>query len=272
MPVANNLGIEVKELGNEQPSKSLTNPHRTDFYYIVYLSEGYLQMKVDFEDITLHAGEMIVVAKGQVCQIDFTSPYKGYVLMFTSNFFAETEFDASFLHNSKALSPMLRRHPLKVNSKTNNFFQIISEEINRPKDSFQGPIARSFLRILLLFIDRYIENENFGGASEIANRFCQSVEENYKSTQNVRDYLKMMGVSSKKLSAEMAGVLGVTPKAYIDNRRVSEAKRLLLYSNLSVKEISFELGFDEPTNFNKFFRKHTKLSPIEFRKLEKASI
>lgn len=269
MPVANDLGVEVKKLGNEQPPRLLSEPHRTDFYYVVYLSEGYLRLKVDFTDVTLRENDMIVVAKGQVCQFDFSSPYKGYALLFTSKFFAETEFDASFLYKSKALSPMFQRHPLKTNKKTDNFFALVEREINGPKDAFQAPITRSYLRILLLYMDRYIDAENVGGVNELANKFCHSVEEHYKTSQSVSDYQKELGVTSKKLTGAVMEAIGMTPKSYVDSRRVLEAKRLLLYSELSVKEISFELGFDEATNFNKFFKKHTGASPAEFRKSER---
>ena len=60
-------------------------------------------------------------------------------------------------------------------------------------------------------------------------------------------------------------MFGKSPKEMIDDRVVLEAKRLLLYSDSSVKEISHELGFDEPTNFIKYFRKHVAQTPNTFR-------
>ena len=60
-------------------------------------------------------------------------------------------------------------------------------------------------------------------------------------------------------------ILGSTPKKIIDDRIMLEAKRLLAHSSESVKEISYSLGFDEPTNFVKYFRKHHLSTPIEFR-------
>ena len=75
-----------------------------------------------------------------------------------------------------------------------------------------------------------------------------------------------MAVSEKKLTKSIAATLGKSPKALIDERIVLEAKRLLVHTNSSIKEIGFDLGFDEPTNFIKYFRKHEAKTPIEFRK------
>jgi AraC-like DNA-binding protein len=61
-------------------------------------------------------------------------------------------------------------------------------------------------------------------------------------------------------------VVHQTAKAFIDSFVILEAKRLLVATTLSVKEISYECGFDEPTNFLKYFKKHTNLTPTQFRK------
>ena len=59
--------------------------------------------------------------------------------------------------------------------------------------------------------------------------------------------------------------LDKTPKQIIDERIVLESKRLLVHSSMAIKEVAYELGYDEPTNFVKYFRKHTALTPSEFR-------
>ena len=69
----------------------------------------------------------------------------------------------------------------------------------------------------------------------------------------------------KQLAGAVRQAVGMTPKAYLDQRRLLEAKRLLSFSDLSIKEVAYGLGFDEPTNVNKFFRKHAGLSPGDFR-------
>jgi AraC family transcriptional regulator, transcriptional activator of pobA len=59
--------------------------------------------------------------------------------------------------------------------------------------------------------------------------------------------------------------LGKTPKEIIDDRILLEAKRILAHTTESIKEISYYLGFEEPTNFIKYFKKHASVTPTEFR-------
>jgi len=67
------------------------------------------------------------------------------------------------------------------------------------------------------------------------------------------------------LNQATSKVLDKSPKELIDDRILLEAKRLLVYGNKSIKEIAFQLGFEEPTNFIKYFRKHIDKTPMEFR-------
>ena len=74
-----------------------------------------------------------------------------------------------------------------------------------------------------------------------------------------------MNVSEKRLTNATARTFGKSPKTIIDERVTLEAKRLLIHTNLSIKEVGYDLGFEEPTNFIKYFRKHNNKTPIEFR-------
>jgi AraC-like DNA-binding protein len=95
--------------------------------------------------------------------------------------------------------------------------------------------------------------------------FKNLLDDQFKNLKSVAGYAAMMAVSEKKLNKSTLKVLGKSPKVLIDERVVLEAKRLLAHTTSSIKEIGFELGFDEPTNFIKYFRKHVASTPIDFR-------
>jgi len=95
--------------------------------------------------------------------------------------------------------------------------------------------------------------------------FKNLLDEQYKQVKTVSAYAGQMAVSEKRLTQATSTTLGKTPKQLIDERVQLEIKRLLVHTSLSIKEIGYELGFEEPTNFIKYFRKHEKMTPIEFR-------
>ena len=95
--------------------------------------------------------------------------------------------------------------------------------------------------------------------------FKSLLESNFIEHKNVAFYCKTLHITPKKLNSATLKVLEVSPKSIIINRVLLEAKRLLVYTLKNTKEISYLLGFEEPTNFIKFFKKQTKKTPLEFR-------
>lgn len=101
--------------------------------------------------------------------------------------------------------------------------------------------------------------------AEVLQMFRTELENGYTQTRSVSDYARRIGTSTKTLSRATTGLTGVSPKELIDRRVVLEARRLLAHSTESASAIGTMLGFSEPTNFTKFFARHTGLSPQEFR-------
>ena len=88
---------------------------------------------------------------------------------------------------------------------------------------------------------------------------------NYITQKRVGFYCQELNITPKRLNKATSNIFGKTPKNIIDERVLLESKRLLAHTSESIKEISFSLGFEELTNFIKYFKKHTKKTPVEFR-------
>ena len=93
--------------------------------------------------------------------------------------------------------------------------------------------------------------------------------EQFRTVRSVRRYAAQLSVSEKRLTQATVKTLGKLPKV-IDERVTLEAKRLLVHTRAAIKEIGFELGFGEPTNFIKYSRWQMRLTPSEFRELPTA--
>lgn len=265
------IEIEVKDLkfAKEFP-RLLGSPHKATFNQIVWIKKGEAKFHIDFREITIKEEEILIISSGQVCQFDVRSDYEGKLILFTSAFFAISEVDSNFLYTSEILNPVSLNKTIPVCPiLMDNLMLLLEEELKRPYSLSKTVIAQSLLRVILFESERQLTTSYVPVSNNTTRRFNNAVEQYFRENRNTEFYINLLGVNEKILSKEVKCMTGKTPKVYIDSRIVLEAKRLLSYSALSVKEIGFELGFDEPTNFNKYFRKHTSMTPVEFRDLMK---
>nr|WP_311471449.1 AraC family transcriptional regulator [uncultured Porphyromonas sp.] len=259
------LGLEVKPLTflSEKAEKA-SAIHRADFYLLLWVEEGRLSLSLDFEDVCIRDEEALLISPGQVVRFYLDSLPKGFAVLFVPEFVGEATSDIRLLH--QLLGASLRGY--KVSSLHGlpipGLMHQLMRELTAQESVYQLIIARSCLRILLAEVARRLPREAEGGG-ELAGRFFAAVEEHHHHLHNIQDYQRLLGVMEKQLAGAVRQAVGMTPKAYLDQRRLLEAKRLLSFSDLSIKEVAYGLGFDEPTNFNKFFRKHAGLSPGDFR-------
>lgn len=261
------IEIEIKDLSFvKQLPRLMGNPHKVTFHQIICLDSGSATFCVDFRDITIHAGQLFVITAGQVCQFDTKSDYSGRLILFTESFFNTSEIDSNFLYTSETFNPISLNRIVNIDSDAISQQTIFLEkELQKSTDHFQSQIAHSALKIILLEIERQLSSEYPLTAQSLGRQFYNAVEKHFRESRKTEYYAELLNVSEKVLSKEVKALIGKTPKAYIDYRTILEAKRLLSYSALSAKEVAFELGFDEPTNFHKYFSKHVGQTPLEFR-------
>ena len=99
--------------------------------------------------------------------------------------------------------------------------------------------------------------------------FSLLVEQNYKTLHAVTDYAHRLGISPKSLAKHFQKLGSQTPSDFIKGRIILEAKRQLIYTSDSVKQIAYSLGFNDAAYFNRFFKKATSKSPLQFKKDQK---
>jgi AraC family transcriptional activator of pobA len=142
------------------------------------------------------------------------------------------------------------------------------------KDNLQEEMLRIVLKRFIITCTR-IARERFSISEEkeksfdIVRQFYVLVDQHYKEKKQVQDYAELLYRSPKTISNLFAEYGLPTPLRIIHERVEAEAKRLLLYTNKSAKEISGILGFDDIAAFSRFFKKMTKESISEYRKREK---
>ncbi len=123
------------------------------------------------------------------------------------------------------------------------------------------------MALVIKYISRNIENNNSTSliADEKTKEFSDLVNKEYKNNHNLGFYTNEMCMSAKTLSRLTKQKLNISPKQIIQYRINAEAIRLLIHSNLSIKEIAYDLNFTSPDYFNYFFKKFNKLSPSAYK-------
>lgn len=146
----------------------------------------------------------------------------------------------------------------------------VFEDEFQNKDNIQGEMLQMLLKRLIIKCTRLARVQTLGvsvanDASETIRNFNVLVDEHYKSLKQVADYADLMFKSPKTLSNVFKQHGSKSPLHLIHERVAIEARRQLLKSSKTAKEIAFDLGFDNVSSFNKLFKKCTNLTPVEFR-------
>jgi len=105
-----------------------------------------------------------------------------------------------------------------------------------------------------------------GGQAALVARLRARIEERFRLRESVADYARALGVSETALRAACARVAGASPSRLLDDRAVLEARRALIYTNLSVAEVGYAVGFGDPAYFSRFFARRVGVAPGVWRK------
>ena len=263
--------LEIKNLTEVKSDSRLSkSPLKATSFQLIWLSEGEAIFDIDFKQIKIKAGELLIISLNQAYSFDTTSDYSGKVILFSDSFFSQSEADTYFLLSSEILNPEnLNQTSLLDKSHVEKIFSLLEEELKLDADSYQPLIIHSLLQTLLFGAERKLESGRdpllYDLNENLARRFCNEVEKQFKVLKHTEFYMHALGVCEKTLTRQLKGTINTTPKKYLISRVILEVKRLLVYTDMSVKDISAELGFDEFTNFNKYVIQHAGMSPSAFR-------
>ncbi len=252
----------------------ITAAHRARFYHIIWFQKGNAIHSVDFNPVIIEPNTLLFLSKDTVHHFDSKNPFDGKAILFTDSFFCKTEADGKFLRDTILFNNLFPVSQIKVGHQANLFesvFQLMTNELQNVKDSSQDEILQNLLHNLLLLSERERRKQNIGELKKGADLdyvmlFRDALDANYKSKKQVSFYAEKILITEKRLNQATTKLLSKTPKEFIDDRVMLEAKRFLGHTTESIKAIGFDLGFDEPTNFIKYFKKHSHSTPAEFRK------
>ena len=243
-------------------------PHRQDFYGLFYFTNTKGSHFVDFKEYKIQEGHVFLISNEQIHFFRNIEKTEGNIILFTSAFL-DNDYLIDQVFETAIYNPFL---PLKKGQR--NYFDTLIKQINviyLSNKKMKSEILKRYLEIILFEI--YQSNQdNFIQKNSNYLRFItfkKDLKENFKTQKKVNFYAVKQSISPKTLNLAIRQIVDKSAKQFINEYLILSAKRLLINSNLTSSEIAYELGFDEPTNFTKFFKKAEKKSPTMFRKVHK---
>ncbi|USX21091.1 AraC family transcriptional regulator [Oxalobacteraceae bacterium OTU3REALA1] len=277
------LDLEIfamADLRRRGSKENVRATHRYEFHTLVCVTRGVCTQVVDFKAIACTPGSVLVLRPGQAHSYGPDEDWEGWNVLFRPEF-------------ALPVSASPRELKLAVDMmRLGEHLQLGGDELRQVADAIQQmredtrmaaaaddvhALLRHQLHALLtrlsIFQGRPTARESpVSRASQRFGRFQQLLDERFAQWHQVADYAGQLGYSEKSLARAVTAVRGTTAKAVIAARINLEAKRLLVHTDLAVAGIAQKLGFEEATNFSKFFKREVGCTPAEFRKRQRDSI
>lgn len=270
------FGISKMEDIYTKRNGQVDEPHRHNYYTVLIINKAKGFHKIDFNTYALSDKQIFFVAPGQVHQVIETEKSIGFSMTFSNQFLVENAILLSFIDSLNLFQNYGQSPPLTPSKEqfaviedfAKNIFRLFNSDANM-KDLSIG----SFLKLLLIECNNICSINPIGSdvdttGDNLIRTFKNTVDKNYKKEHSTTYYASQLFITPDHLNRTFKAKTGKTAKDYIQSRIITEAKRLLYFTDLTSKEIGYELGFNEPANFSAFFKKHTQLSPSSFKKSE----
>ncbi len=254
----------------------VNKPKQIDTYTIFWIKEGQGTYTIDFKNYSFSGNVLLFLSPGQVFSVDSEKIKEAYQLNFIKDFYCIQTHDSEIacngvLFNNIYESPFI--YPSEKESKKLDFIiDLLIEEFGLAETA-QYDMLQSYLKQFIIQSVRLKKEAHElveDTETKLFKDFSLLVDLNFKKLHSVTEYANRLGISPKSLTKHLQKLGTKTPSDLIKNRIITEAKRQLLYSNEAVKHVAFDLGFNDPAYFSRFFTKATGISPVQFKKNQKS--
>lgn len=258
------------KIGDFELLQPYTKNKRTNFFTVIRTLNESLYLEVDNLPLQLQPKSMLVLTPDNYLQSFEASD--SFVYQFNRDFYCIKDHDrevscAGLLFYGNDSAPLLHL-PEKDISKLDLLHQVFLEELETV-DNIQAEMLRMLTARLVITATRLIKlqrnTEITEKQSDLLRNFNVLVETYFRTEHAVGFYAEKLFKSPKTLSNTFSKY-NKSPLQIIHDRIILEAKRLLIYSDKTNKEIAYELGFDDASHLSRMFKKHTNLSPTHFKK------
>jgi len=253
----------------EDVIRILAKPHRLSFYYFQYLETGSATFKTDLSEFTINDGELAFGLPNQIfTKVPYDKNMQQYALSFDEHTLTLLPGTYQFLVNPFNVNSIA--FDLTAQQRVKNLLSGLFQLLHSPGKQKKAEVILAHLHTLLTeFNTAYFEqyqNQRTITGSKLSKyiAFKLAVENSLTEQHDVHSIAEKLALNSSTLYGIVKEFGGVSPKEWITNRLMLEAQRKLQYSNISVKELAYELGFNDPGYFSRLFKKSTGKSVSQY--------
>lgn len=257
-------GIEITSMdGLEFKDKA---PHRDDHFMLIIQEKGSFSLELDFRKVTLSGSSLCYVAPGQVHQYLDRQYNKGWLIFIETSLVAKPYLE--ILYTSLNAYQTCRITP---DHHIFNFVSVLRSIFMTQKKAFSDSVRISLTDGLMgIFIQNIIQNrhpENLIGGQKYktAVEFKHLVQLHFRNFKQVKEYSQLLNITPLYLNEIVKEITGFSASHWIKEEIILEAQRLLYYTDLDIKQIAYQLGYDDHAYFSRFFKKNTGNTASQFR-------
>ncbi|SEJ31149.1 transcriptional regulator, AraC family [Dyadobacter koreensis] len=258
---------------NETERSNLNVLQRLNNYQIVWLTNGSATCVVDMEEHCLESQSMYIVAPGQIHFLHPKGEVEGYIVSFSEEFLLmmSGSLNLPFDVQQQVGDGQLPVISIDVDMKS-EMEDLIKRMMKEISGQFQlrSEILMALLRILIIYFSRQVVIRQHEKAQHhdmvLVKRFKYLLEQHFFTKKTVADYASELAVSPNYLSGKIKTISGFSASHHIQQRIVLEAKRKVMFSGGSLKEVAYYLGFDDTSHFSKFFKNKSGVNFSDFKK------
>jgi AraC family transcriptional regulator, transcriptional activator of pobA len=243
--------------------------HRHDFFFILALKKGEGEHIIDFATYKINDYSIFFMRPGQVHRINLQQGSTGFLVQFKKDFYYPNDNELRMIFLKASAQKICQLDAGKF-EQINYILTYIFHEYKNKKERYKD-VIKANLGILFIELVRHRRKNKSTAENKTPfyqdrlDEFLELLETHISSHKQVSQYAEMLNLSQYQLNAILKSNLGITCTDLINEHIILESKRYLLSTSNQVKEIAYHLGYDDPSYFIRFFKKHTGLSPEAFR-------
>ncbi len=243
--------------------------HRHDFYFVLFIKNGAGEHEIDFINYEVDNYSVFFIRPGQVHKLKLEKGTTGFMLQFTSDFYAPRDNPGSIVLRKVSNKNYCHLSTERF-ERIGSLLQTIFQEFTQKQDRYKEVVKAS---LDIIFIELMRQSSNPNKIANEAKLYAQErlevlqdlLEKNIYAKKQVSDYAEMLNITPYQLNAITKALLQKTGSELINEHIILEAQRMLIGTGNQVNQVADMLGYDDPSYFIRFFKKQTGLTPEAFR-------